>query len=251
MNSKPIGIFDSGIGGLSVVREIKKLLPNESIVYLADKKNFPYGESSTKRIKENAEESIRLLLPQNVKLIVIACNTATVNAVTYLRKVFKNIDIVGTEPMINPAAKISKKGIVILSTKKAASSHRIKSLIRIYSNNIKVFNIATRKLSEVIELQSGSDKIYKVLNDTISKKILKETDVAVLGCTHFPLVKDEIQKFVGSDMVIIDSGEAVARRVKFLLEDGGLLSNKVKPIYKYFTTGKKETLMDIEFDELN
>ncbi|MCX6704998.1 MAG: glutamate racemase, partial [Candidatus Woesebacteria bacterium] len=116
MNKNPIGIFDSGIGGLSVVRQIKKVLPNESIIYLADKANFPYGEKTPGQIRKLSEKNVKWLLTQRAKLIIVACNTVTVNAISLLRQRFPLTGFVGMEPAIKPAAKESKKGIIILSS---------------------------------------------------------------------------------------------------------------------------------------
>ena len=247
MNKNPIGIFDSGIGGLSVVRQIKKVLPNESIIYLADKANFSYGEKTPEQIRKLSEKNVKWLLAQKAKLIVVACNTATVNAISFLRQRFPSIVFVGMEPAIKPAAEESKKGIIILSSPRAAKSQQLDSLIKKYAQGAKIFNIGSLELVQAAEEQWKVNKIEIVLEKLLPRKILNQTDTLVLGCTHFPLIKDQIQKFVGGKIKVIDSGEAVAERVKTVLEEKKLLSATTKPNYNFFTTGEKETVGEITF----
>ncbi len=247
MNKNPIGIFDSGIGGLSVVRQIKKVLPNESIIYLADKANFPYGEKTPEQIRKLSEKNVKWLLIQKVKLIVVACNTATVNTISLLRQKFPLTSFVGMEPAAKPAARESKKGIIILSSPRATKSKQLYYLIKKYVKGVKVFNIGSLELVQAVEEQWNSSKIEITLKKLIPRKILNQADILVLGCTHFPLIKDQIQKFVGKDIKVIDSGEAVAKRVKAVLEEKKLLSTIIKPNDSFFTTGEREVIRKITF----
>ena len=251
MNKNSVGIFDSGIGGLSVVWQIKKLLPNESIIYLADKANFPYGEKTPTQIREISERNVKWLLNQKVKLIVVACNTATVNAISFLRQKYPWISFVGMEPAIKPAAEQSKKGIIILSSPKATKSKQLSLLINKYARGVKVFNIGSLELVKAVEERWDSDKIKKVLKGSIPQKVLYQVDILVLGCTHFSLIRDRIQKIVGQNITIIDFGEAVAKRVKAILKEKGLLCTETKSNYKFFTTGKEEIIKGITFTNLN
>lgn len=240
MNKNPIGVFDSGIGGISVVREIKKVLPNESIIYLADKANFPYGKKTVEQIRKISEKNVKWLLRRRVKLIVVACNTATVNAISFLRQKFPLVGFVGMEPAVKPAAKKAKKGIIILSSPKATKSKQLHSLIKKYAKGIRVINLGSLELVAAVEEQWNSEKIETLLRKLIPKIFLNQADILVLGCTHFPLIKKQIQKYVGKDVIVVDSGKAVAKRVKVLLEEKRLLSTTIKPIYAHFTTGKRE-----------
>lgn len=250
MNKNPIGIFDSGIGGLSVVEQIKKLLPNESVIYLADKANFPYGEKTSEQIKRLSKRNVEWLLTQEVKIIVVACNTATVNAISFLRQQFPLIDFVGMEPAVKPAAKQSRKGIIILSSPKATKSKQLTLLINKYAKGVRVFNIGSLKLVRAVEKQWNSPRIKKSLRDSIPQKILEQVDTLVLGCTHFPLIRDHIQKFVGQSIKVIDSGEAVAKRVKAVLKEKGHLCIETKPNYKFFTSGERKIIKGITFTHL-
>lgn len=250
MNKNPIGIFDSGIGGLSVVRQIKKVLPNESIIYLADKANFPYGEKTPGQIRKLSEKNVKWLLTQKAKLIVVACNTVTVNAISLLRQKFPLTGFVGMEPAVKPAAKESKKGIIILSSPKATKSKQLYYLIKKYVKGVKVFNIGSLELVQAVEEQWNSNKIGITLKKLISQNILNQTDILVLGCTHFTLIKDQIQRFIGGEIKVIDSGEAVAKRVKAVLEEKRLLSTITKPNYSFFTTGEREVIKEITLNKV-
>ena len=215
MYKKPIGIFDSGIGGTSIVREIQKLLPKEFLVYIKDSNNFPYGNKTPEQIRKIAKRNVELLLEQGAKIIVVACNTATVHAISFLRKKFPVIDFVGVEPAVKPAGRISKKGILVLSSPKAAASAQLMELIGEYARGKNVINVGSLELVEAIEKRRDPTM---ALQKALSKEVLKEIDVIVLGCTHFPLIKNEIQEFVGPEIKLVDSGEAVARRTKYLLD---------------------------------
>lgn len=251
MNKNPIGIFDSGIGGISLVYEIKKSLPNESIIYLADKANFPYGEKTPAQIKKIVEKNAKWLLKQNVKIVVVACNTATVNAISFLRNKFPSISFVGMEPAIKPAGRISKKGVIILSSPKATKSKQLHNLISKHAKDIKVFNIGCLKLVQAVEEHWSSDKIKKILKSSIPQKILGQADTLILGCTHFPLIKNQVQKYVGNNIKVIDSGEAVVRRIKEVLKEKGLLNTKTKVSYKYITTGESEIVKSVNFKKVD
>lgn len=212
-----IGIFDSGVGGTSIQKEIKKILPNIKIVYLADTKNFPYGSKTPAQIKKIAIANSRYLISKGAKLIVVACNTATVVAIRTLKETFPDTPFVGVEPAVKPAGKISKKGIVILSSPKATKSTQLKYLIDKYVHGVKVVNIGSLELVKAIEESESEEKIINILKKTLPANILSQADVLVLGCTHFPLAGNIIKKYVGGKITVIDSGKAVARRVKNLL----------------------------------
>jgi len=248
MNNKPIGIFDSGIGGLSLIKKIKKVLPKESITYLADNLNFPYGNKTPHQLRIISEKNVKWLLSQKAKLIVIACNTATVNSINYLRSIFPESSFVGLEPAIKPAAKLCKKGIIILSSPKSTTSKQLNLLIKKFAKNKKVFNLGSLKLVRAVEQSCSTAKTSKILKDILLKQTLNRADIIVLGCTHFPLIHDQIQKFVGENIKIIDSGEAVAKRIKTLLKEKKLLSKEEKPKYKFFTSGKKKNIRGITFN---
>lgn len=234
--SSSIGILDSGLGGLSVASEINKLMPKEQIVYLGDSKNIPYSVKSKEEILKLSKRIIKFLLKKNAKIIVIACNTITVVALDKLREEFPNVPIIGTVPVIKTAVRITKNGkIGVFSTKKTAESKYQKDLIKIFAKNISVVNLGSDEVVPLIE--KGEDEILK---SVLSKELapFKEfgVDILALGCTHFPLIKEEIQNIVGSDVLVIDSGPAVARQVKRVLEQRQVLS-KSSNGNVFYTTG--------------
>ncbi|NOZ47249.1 MAG: glutamate racemase [Chlorobi bacterium] len=244
---QPIGIFDSGVGGLSVWKEVVQLLPNESIVYFADSLNCPYGSKKVKQIIELTDKSIKLLLKENCKLIIVACNTATAAAINYLRTNYK-IPFVGMEPATKPAAiKTQTNSIGILATEGTFNGELFKNTSNEYAKNISLHLQIGYGLVELVE--DGffkGDKINKLLKKYLLPMLENNADNVVLGCTHFPFLKDSIQKIVGDKVRLIDPAPAIAKRTKFLLEENELLAkNNNKPKYSFFTTGNNTTLQNL------
>lgn len=228
-----IGIIDSGIGGKGIEREICKLIPNVKIIYFADTKNFPYGEKKTKELNLILEKNIKFLIKKGAKIIVLACNSATVSSVKYLRGKF-NIPIVGVEPAIKVASEVSKtKSIALFATPITIKSSQTNNLIKKYCKGIKVYKIAFKNLAEEIEAKNIDQAVSSIKKVWI-KYQNKNIDTIVLGCTHYTLIKKEIQKIVGAaqtpfrglnsvrrralpggpSIKILDSNKAVARQVK-------------------------------------
>lgn len=233
MNNRSIGILDSGIGGITIWKEVAKELPKESTIYIADSKNVPYGVKTPKEIHKLARKLVHFLLKRDVKLIVIACNTITVSCLDKLRREFPQVPIVGTVPVVKTASeKTRNKKIGILSTVGTAKSAYQKKLIEKFAKDLKVLNIGTDKLVPLIEKGEDVDLVLpKVL------KPFKEVDVLALGCTHFPLVKNKIQKILGSNVLILDSGPAIARQVRRVLIHNDILSNSKRAKHYFYTTG--------------
>ena len=234
-DNRPVGIFDSGVGGLTILLEITKLLPNESIIYFADQKNIPYSGKSERELEKITSNIVRLLIKNKVKLIVIACNTATVYTIDYLRSKFK-VPIIGVVPVVKTAALFAKSGrIGILSTIATSKSKYQKDLIKKFANGLIVNNIGS---DEIVSFIETGDLKSAVLNKKL-RNILKkfqEIEVLALGCSHYPILRDEIQKILGLEVLILDSGPAVARQVKRVLETNKMLSSKKSKI-RFFTTG--------------
>lgn len=236
MNNNPIGIIDSGVGGLTIASKIIETLPGENIVFVGDSKNTPYGRKSRDEIYSLTKKMINFLISQNIKLLVVACNTITVSCIFDLRRDYPQIPIVGIVPVIKTAVKETKnKKIGILSTEVTAKSKYQKDLIEKFAKGVKVLNIGTNSLVPFIEkLDFGS--IDGVLKREL--KVFKESgiDVLALGSTHFPLVKDQIQKFLPK-VKILDSSEAVSKHVKRVLKQHRALSNLSNPSYTFYTSG--------------
>jgi len=226
MNGNPIGIFDSGVGGTSIWKEIQKLLPNESTRYLADSKNAPYGEKSQKQILELSIKNTELLLERDCKIIVVACNTATTNAIDYLRTNY-NVPFIGIEPAIKPAALQSKsKSVGILATKGTLSSSLFHSTSENHASGIKIIEQEGSGLVPLIESGKVNSEETKNLLRTYLKPMLeKGIDYLVLGCTHYPYLIPVLKEMLPATVQIIDSGEAVARQTKAVLVKRDMLND--------------------------
>jgi glutamate racemase len=224
-NNLPIGIFDSGIGGTSIWKEIKALLPKENTIYLSDSKNAPYGEKSTQEIIDLSIKNTEFLLQQNCKLIVVACNTATTNAIKILRKKY-TVPFIGIEPAIKPAALKTKTNIIgILATKGTLISELFEKTSSTIRQQIVIKEKIGTGLVELIESgEINSAEIKQLLTSYLQPMLEENVDCLVLGCTHYPYLIPHIREIVGDKMQIIDSGEAVARQTKAILEKYKLLN---------------------------
>ncbi len=242
--NNPIGIFDSGVGGTSIWKEINLLMPNEDCIYLADSKNAPYGNKSAKEIAELSIKNTEFLLTLGCKIIVVACNTATTNAISLLRSKF-NVPIIGIEPAIKPAAlKTKTKSIGILATKGTLSSELFSKTSEEFRKNISVIDIIGEGLVPLIEEGKLNNKeTTSLLKKYIKPMIDANIDYLVLGCSHYPYLIPQLKKLLPENVTIIDSGEAVARQTEKILKDLNLLSEKTsKPTLQFFSNKNVETL---------
>ena len=246
MNNSPIGIFDSGIGGITILNSIKNILPNESLIYYSDNINSPYGNKTKKEIQNLSIKKTEFLIEKGCKIIVVACNTATTNSISKLRSNFK-IPFVGIEPAIKPAALGTKTGrIGVLATKGTLSSELFCSTAKDYASNIKIIEKNAEGLVELIEEGVfNGEQIEKVLKKSLSHMIKKKIDHLVLGCTHYPLLKKTIQLLIPNDIKIIDSGRAVAAQTKRLLVKNKLETNLHEPKYSFYCNGSTKSLNNI------
>lgn len=242
MNS--IGIFDSGVGGISIWKEIHKLMPHENTIYLADSNNAPYGNKSVDEIISLSIKNTEALINMGAKIIVVACNTATTNAIATLREQF-NIPIIGIEPAIKPAAlKTQSKSIGILATRGTLNSNLFTSTSNEFTNGITLHEVIGEGLVKLIEkglLKSPEmDVLLKKYTDQL---IQKEIDYLVLGCTHYPFLIPQLKKLIPETIQIIDSGEAVARQTQAVLKKNGLLNSiNTKPTLQFYTNLNTDTM---------
>jgi glutamate racemase len=246
-NNRVIGLFDSGIGGTSIWKEIVGLLPFENTVYIADSENAPYGDKTKKQIIERCIVHAEFLIERGSKIIVVACNTATTNAIDYLRSNY-NIPFIGIEPAIKPAALNSKTGSVgILATRGTLTSQLFEKTASSYSQNIKKFEQIGEGLVPLIEEgKQDSAQMKSLLNHYLKPMLKHEIDHLVLGCTHYPYLIPQIREIVGNDVNIIDSGEAVARQTQAVLKKLGLLNtSKVLGKHQFYSNGKLVILKQI------
>lgn len=240
----PIGLFDSGIGGTSIWKEIHSLLPNEDTIYLADSKNAPYGQKSKDEIIALSIKNTEFLLEQGCKLIVVACNTATTNAIKELREKY-DVPFIGIEPAIKPAAVHTKtQTIGVLATKGTLTSELFHKTV----SNLKDINVIEQVGYNLVTLiEEGkleSDEVRELLKAYLQPMIDANIDYLVLGCSHYPYLVPQIKKILPEGVKIIDSGEAVARQTKNVLDMFGLLNQSVHNTTQVFYTNTNPTVLE-------
>lgn len=245
MIQKPIGLFDSGIGGTSIWKEVVKLMPYENTIYLADSKNAPYGQKSADEIISLSIKNTELLISKGCKIVIVACNTATTNTIDYLRANY-SIPFVGIEPAIKPAALFSKtEAIGILATKGTLTSKLFEKTANEYTKNITKIEQDGEGLVPLIEAgKLNSDELKFLLEKYLKPMLQFNIDHLVLGCTHYPYLIPQIKNIVGEQVKIIDSGEAVARQTKSVLEKHRLLSTSKKISQHQFYTNSDKTVLE-------
>lgn len=249
-NKQPIGVFDSGIGGTSIWKEIHNLLPNEKTIYLADSKNAPYGEKPKEEIIQLSMKNTDFLLNMNCKLIVVACNTATTNAIRELRAHY-SVPFIGIEPAIKPAAIHSRTQVIgILATKGTLNSELFNKTTEMF-HHTKIIEQIGYGLVELIENgQMESPEMTQLLHSYLNPMIEANIDFLVLGCSHYPYLIPQIRKIIPNHIHIIDSGLAVARQTQNLLNEIGFnRDNNSKPIF-YTNTNPKvlQTILGSTYD---
>lgn len=219
-----IGILDSGVGGLSVLRHVKALLPHENLIYFADQAHVPYGPRPAREIQQFSAEITRFLLNHGSKLIVVACNTASAASLNYLRKNFPDTPFVGMEPAVKPGAVNSRKGrIGVLATEGTFGSPRYAKLLAHYAQGVISFEDPCSGLVEQIEAgQLSGSETERILQQAIDPMIAAGVDTLILGCTHYPFVLSLISQVAGPEVTIIDPAPAVARQVERLLQQHDL-----------------------------
>ncbi|REE07965.1 glutamate racemase [Winogradskyella pacifica] len=247
MSNNPIGIFDSGIGGTSIFKEIHALLPNENCIYLADSKNAPYGNLSEEEIVLLSVKNTEFLINKGCKIIVVACNTATTNAIDYLRQNY-DIPFIGIEPAIKPAAlNTQTKAIGILATKGTLSSQLFHKTTDLYSKDIKIIEQVGEGIVPLIETgQIDSKEMQSYLDIYLEPMLKQNIDYLVLGCTHYPYLIPMLTKMLPKHVKIIDSGRAVAKQTQTVLIALGLLNDSGnQPIIQLFSNGDITVLNSI------
>jgi glutamate racemase len=252
MTNNPVGIFDSGVGGLSVWREIDRLLPNESIIYYADNANCPYGEKTQDEVIRYSVAVTRFLIARQCKLIVVACNTATSMAIDQLRTMF-DIPFIGIVPAVKPAATNSRTGVIaILATAGTLRSQKFNNTMRDFSGNTEIITVEGGELVDIVErgLQ-GSQQSADILARYINPLMKKNIDHLVLGCTHFPFLIDDIRKIVGDAVVLDNPASAIAQRTKYILESKNIAASPDNlPTRQFFASGDMQTLQNMVEKEI-
>lgn len=241
--NSPIGLFDSGVGGLSVFLEVKKLLPQREYIFLADQAHVPYGKKTQKELQNLSVRITKFLLQNNIGILVVACNTATCYALDYLRQKFR-IPIIGVVPAIKPAAKLTKNNkIAVMSTPATAKSTYLKDLAKKFAQEKNVLLLGCKGLEDAVETLDR--KAIKSLLDKYTKEVYDfGADTVVLGCTHYPFLKAQIRERLGSKVHVLDSGKAIARRTKQILKEAGN-NTKKRAGETFFTTGDPQEFSQV------
>jgi glutamate racemase len=248
-NDCPIGIFDSGVGGTSIWKEIHNLLPMEHTIYLADSDNAPYGDKPKEEIIRLSRKNTEKLLDMGAKIIVVACNTATTNAIQILRSSY-NLPFIGIEPAIKPAALQTKSRCIgILATKGTLSSSLFARTTDLYSKDTKLVEVVGKGLVQEIEKgNKSSSKVEKMLVDLLAPMIEAGIDYLVLGCSHYPYLIPILKKNLPKNVTIIDSGMAVAKQTKIVLQSLNLLTTSQQASPQFFTNGNPQILRNLILD---
>jgi glutamate racemase len=235
----PIGVLDSGLGGISVLNEMRSLMPAERFVYVADSGHVPYGPKPVEYIQERCDLIARFLIERGAKALVIACNTATAAAADELRATY-TVPVIGMEPAVKPASAATKNGVVgVLATSGTLASARFAALLDRFAGGIRVITQPAPELVLLVETGDlDSDEARAACEIAVRPLVDGGADVIVHGCTHFPFLKPLIAEIVGSEVIQIDTGAAVARHVKSVLASRGHLADGVNGGSQFFTSGE-------------
>jgi len=244
----PIGIFDSGVGGLSVLRAIRASMPEEAILYFGDQGHVPYGPRSMGQIQDFSEGITKFLLEHDSKLIVVACNTASAAALTHLRRQFPSVSFVGMEPAVKPAAETTRTGRVgVLATPATFQGALYASVVERFAAGVELFQHTCPGLVNQIEKgELDSAATRAILEDALQPMLQKNIDTVVLGCTHYPFVIPLIQQVVGEKVRVIDPAPSVARQAKRLLEAAGMQNQaRGRASIRFVTSGSPSDMKSL------
>ncbi|WP_226801718.1 glutamate racemase [Alkalilimnicola sp. S0819] len=241
-----MGIFDSGVGGLSVMREIRRLLPGEHLLYIADSAYAPYGPRPVDFIRERAAGLTAFLAEQGAKAVVVACNTATAAAVGELRRSF-SLPIIAMEPAVKPAAAVSRCGVLgVLATEGTLKSAQFAALLSRYARNLRVVTQSCHGLVEQVERGALAAEETRLLLRRYTAPLLAEgADTIILGCTHYPFLRPQLADLLGPTVALVDTGEAVARQLARRLDELALLSTRETGTCRFWSSGDTARLAPV------
>lgn len=246
--SSPIGIFDSGVGGLSVLRAIREQMLEESIIYFGDQGHIPYGPRPMEQIRNFSEAITSFLLEQDAKIIVVACNTASAAALQYLRERFPAIAFVGMEPAVKPAAEHTQTGKVgVLATPATFQGALYASVVERFANGVELFqNTCPGLVQEIEKGNLKGEETRRILNEALLPMLEQNIDTVVLGCTHYPFVIPLIEQIVEKNVRVIDPAPAVAKQVRRVLDAKGLKKESQSPgDVLFYSSGEPEELRSL------
>ena len=247
MSEAPIGVFDSGVGGLSVLKEIEQRLPNESLLYVGDCGHIPYGEKTPDFIRQRCAVIAEFFQQQGAKALVLACNTATVAGVAELRQRFPDWPIVGMEPAVKPAAAATRSGVVgVLATTGTLQSAKFAALLDRFASDVRVITQPCPGLVELIETGDlHSSALITLLRGYVEPLLAANCDTIILGCTHYPFLKPLLSQMLPSSIILIDTGAAVARQLQRLLDERTLLAVGPARETQFWTSASPEKMRNI------
>jgi len=248
----PIGVFDSGLGGLSVLREIRQLLPHEDLLYVADSAHVPYGDKPESHIRARSLALARFLHDRGAKAIVVACNTATAAAVSLLREKLPTVPVIGMEPALKPAVNATRSGVVgVLATVGTLASARFAALLARYAGDVEVITQPCPGLVEQVELGDLNGPLTQALVQRYTTPLLaRGADTLILGCTHYPFLRQVIAEITGPQVSLIHTGPAVARQVQRVLVDSALLCPENRAGQERFWTSGTPALLQASVNRL-
>jgi glutamate racemase len=243
---RPIGLFDSGVGGLSILREVRKKLPNEDILYFADQAHVPYGPRPLAEIQAFVYGIARFFIQHNAKVIVIACNAASAAGLHHVRQLFPQTPFVGMEPAVKPAAENTQSGVIgVITTKATYQGELFASTVDRFANNIQVVTQVCPEFVTLVEAgKLDGPEVERVARSYLRPLLEAKVDELVLGCTHFPFLSPVIQRLVGEQVEIIDPGPAIARRTEHIIARRRHTPEHIGHV-TYFTSGHQESFRDL------
>ena len=242
-----IGVFDSGVGGLWILKHLKEELPSYNYIFIGDQAHVPYGVRQLNEIKDFSEKITNFLVNKGCKIIVIACNTASAASLHYLRQKFPDILFVGMEPAIKPAVESTLTGKVgVLATPATFQGELYNSVVERFAHDTEIFKDTCPGLVEQIEKgELDSQKTKEILRKALEPMLFEGIDTVVLGCTHYPFVIPSIREIVGSEIKIIDPTKAIVKRVAILAEEYKIIGDKNEKEMEILTSGKSEDVMKV------
>ena len=247
MNNAAVGVFDSGVGGLSVLGEIRALLPAESLLYVADSAHVPYGEKSAEFIRARSLAIAEFLLAQGAKALVLACNTATAAAIADLRSVYPQVPIIGMEPAVKPAAAATQTGVVgVLATTGTLKSAKFAALLDRFASDVRVITQPCPGLVEQIEAGAlRSTETRELLNAWVQPLLADGCDTLILGCTHYPFIKPLLRELLPANVSLIDTGAAVARQLRRVLSEHEMLASGPAQPAQFWSSAQPQALQQV------
>lgn len=246
--NRPIGIFDSGVGGLTVLDTLRTKLPHENLIYIGDNKNCPYGDKTKEQLLEYTVEICDYFASLNVKMIVLACNTTSANVLVELQDRYPTIPIVGViSSTVHYLLSTEKKRVLIIATNATIQSHKYRNLIHEYDKEVEVYELATPKFVPLIESGDYKNGIHDVISDYVLQ-YQDKIDAIILGCTHYPIVKDQIHEVLGENIDYISSSESISDEVASYILLHNLACNDKNRYIKIYTTGDKEEFLNASKD---